>query len=312
MVVFACPGCDGYDYASLCCEQALFKARFEQALESQKLNIKKLEQQLRRMGVNPEDPVAMASIQRVASTFFRAIDEQQGTPYVFREDRQPVSGIDDAGVESPAVQSEDSDQEELDRFIAEIEEAADQEWAAEEAAEREEASKIRYWGREEIGMRGRSSQWRDYHDFEEDAGGRGRGQDSRSGNNQRTVNIRKWDSDDEVSEASEGMESDFNNDVDDQDSEDDDSPELRTRNRDLGGRGGIRQQLHSLDTKPNVQSEFDEFDNSEDELWGSEYSPKASKDNVNNYISSGEESDTLARPSAVLSEKNIDESWDSD
>ncbi|CAN7044891.1 unnamed protein product [Brassica rapa subsp. trilocularis] len=30
--------------------QALFKARFEQALESQKLNIKKTEQQLRRMG----------------------------------------------------------------------------------------------------------------------------------------------------------------------------------------------------------------------------------------------------------------------
>ncbi|KAH7660988.1 YhbY-like protein [Dioscorea alata] len=293
--------------------KALFKARFEQALESQKLNIKKLEQQLRRMGVNPEDPVAMASIQRVASTFFRAIDEQQGTPYVFREDRQPVSGIDDAGEESPAVQSEDSDQEELDRFIAEIEEAADQEWAAEEAAEREEASRIRYWGKEEMGMRGRSSQWRDYNDFEEDAGGRGRGQDSRSGNKPRTMNIRKWDSDDEVSEASEGMESDLNNDVDDQDSEDDDSPVLRTRNKDLGGgRGKIRRQLHSSDTKLNAQSEFDEFDNSEDELWGSEYGPKASKDNVNNYISSGEESDTLARPSAVLSKKNMDESWDSD
>ena len=293
----------------MCCEQALFKARFEQALESQKLNIKKLEQQLRRMGVNPEDPVAMASIQRVASTFFRAIDEQQGTPYVFREDRQPISGIDDAREESPALQSEDSDQEELDRFIAEIEEAANQEWAAEEAAEREEVSKIRYWGKDEMGMRGRSTQWRDYDDFEGDPGSSGRGRDSRSGNKLRTMNIRKWDSNDEVSEASEGMESE-----DDQDSEDDDSPMLSTRNKDLGGRGGMRRQLHSSDTKLNGQSELDEFDNSEDELWGSEYGPKASKSNVNNSVSSGKESDTFAQRStsgAVLS-KTIDESWDSD
>ena len=62
--------------------QALFKARFEQALESQKLNIKKIEQQLRRMGVNPEDPAAMASIQRVASTFFNATDKKEGSLYV--------------------------------------------------------------------------------------------------------------------------------------------------------------------------------------------------------------------------------------
>jgi hypothetical protein len=95
--------------------QALFKARFEQALESQKLNIKKIETQLCRKGVNPEDPVAMASIQRVASTFFRAIDEQQGTPYVFRGDTQSV--VETAEMkELRDHPSEDSDQEELDRF----------------------------------------------------------------------------------------------------------------------------------------------------------------------------------------------------
>lgn len=131
--------------------KALFKARFEQALESQKLNIKKTEQQLRRMGVNPEDPVAMASIQRVASTFFNAIDKKEGSPYVFQDDRQSeAESMHDIQLSAPAA---DSDQEELDRFIAEIEDAADKEWAAEEAAENEEAGKIRYWNREEFGGR---------------------------------------------------------------------------------------------------------------------------------------------------------------
>ncbi|KAF3793640.1 putative CRM domain-containing protein [Nymphaea thermarum] len=134
--------------------KALFKARFEQALDSQKLNIKKLEQQLRQMGVNPEDPIAMASVQRVASTFFRAIDEKQGTPYVFQGDRHDPSQADETEDEL-VVPSEDSDQEELDRFIAEIEDAADQEWAAEEAAEKEEVGRIRYWNEEDIGGRSR-------------------------------------------------------------------------------------------------------------------------------------------------------------
>lgn len=132
--------------------KALFKARFEQALESQKLNIKKIEQQLRRMGVNPEDPVAMASIRRVASTFFNAIDKREGSPYIFPGDKQsgpePYSNIGQAE-EPPA----DSDQEELDKFISEIEHAADQEWAAEEAAEKEEFGRLRYWNREEFGGR---------------------------------------------------------------------------------------------------------------------------------------------------------------
>ncbi|GAB2274136.1 hypothetical protein Dimus_008908 [Dionaea muscipula] len=129
--------------------KALFKARFEQALESQKLNIKKYEQELRRKGINPEDPVAIASIQRVASTFFNAIDKKEGSPYVFhgdekaKQDSMKVLELSDPGI--------DSDQEELDKFIAEIEGAADREWAEEEAAEKEELGKIRYLNREEYG-----------------------------------------------------------------------------------------------------------------------------------------------------------------
>lgn len=136
--------------------QALFKARFEQALESQKLNIKKIEQQLRRMGVNPEDPVAMASIQRVASTFFNAIDQKEGSPYVFQGDKELV-GEPKRNIEH-SEPPDDSDQEELDKFIAEIEDAADEEWAEEEAAENEETGKIRYWNREEFGGRFRRSE----------------------------------------------------------------------------------------------------------------------------------------------------------
>ncbi|KAK7381440.1 hypothetical protein VNO78_34130 [Psophocarpus tetragonolobus] len=149
--------------------KALFKARFEQALESQKLNIKKIEQQLRRMGVNPEDPAAMASIQRVASTFFNAIDKKEGSPYVFREGKQsitePTEGFEDS---EPTV---DSDQEELDRFIAEIEDAADKEYKAEEAKEKEEFGRIRYWNREEFGGRYRRSDASRYDDHDVEAKG---------------------------------------------------------------------------------------------------------------------------------------------
>ncbi|GER45985.1 RNA-binding CRS1 / YhbY (CRM) domain protein [Striga asiatica] len=139
--------------------KALFKARFEQALDSQKLNIKKTEQELRRKGVNPDDPVAIASIQRVASTFFNAIDKREGSPYVFREDRTRTTTkpaepeqVSQRARESGEV-DEDSDQEELDRFIAEIEDAADKEWAMEEEAEKEELHRIRYWNREDFGLR---------------------------------------------------------------------------------------------------------------------------------------------------------------
>ncbi|CAN1725668.1 CRM-domain containing factor CFM9, mitochondrial [Linum perenne] len=135
--------------------KALFKARFEQALESQKLNIKKTEQQLRRMGVNPEDPVAMASIQRVASTFFNAIDSKEGSPYVFKGD--DISLAEPANDTEHSEPTSDSDQDELDRFISEIEDAADQEWAAEEAAEQEEFGRIRYLNKADFGGRIRRS-----------------------------------------------------------------------------------------------------------------------------------------------------------
>ncbi|KAJ0433161.1 putative CRM domain-containing protein [Helianthus annuus] len=128
--------------------KALFKARFEQALDSQKLNIKKIEQQLRRMNINPDDPVAMASIQRVASTFFNAIDKKEGSPYVFQGEKHSGPGPATVNIKEPES-GEDSDQEELDKFIAEIEDAADKEWEVEEAAEKEEVNRIRYLYRED-------------------------------------------------------------------------------------------------------------------------------------------------------------------
>lgn len=114
------------------------------------------------MGVNPEDPIAMASIQRVASTFFNAIDKKEGSPYVFQGEKQPVDEI------SPSEPPDDSDQEELDRFIAEIEDAADQEWAEEEAAEKEEADKIRYWNKEDFRERFKSLGSRGEYDSDDD------------------------------------------------------------------------------------------------------------------------------------------------
>ncbi|KAL8139846.1 hypothetical protein V2J09_005867 [Rumex salicifolius] len=131
--------------------KALFKARFEQALESQKLNIKKIEQTLRRKGVNPEDPVAMASIQKVAATFFNAIDQKEGSPYVFRGDED--SKIDPHKILQSSEPGDDSEDEELDKFISEIEDAADKEWVAEEAAEKEEFDRLKYWNREDYSGR---------------------------------------------------------------------------------------------------------------------------------------------------------------
>lgn len=153
--------------------KALFKARFEQALESQKLNIKKIEQQLRKKGISPDDPVAMASIQRVASTFFNAIDKKEGSPYVFREAEEFVKEPQKSSEQCEA--GEDSDQEELDKFIAEIEDAVDKEWAEEEAAEKEEFGKIRYRNKEDYGGRFNKPE-RFVDNFSDDGdGGRGRG-----------------------------------------------------------------------------------------------------------------------------------------
>lgn len=131
--------------------KALFKARFEQALESQKLNIKKIEQQLRRKGINPDDPVAMASLHKVASTFFNALDKKDGSPFMLHGEEEPMKEPRQRLELSEPV--EDSDREELDKFIAEIEDAVDKEWTAEEAAEKEELGKIRYWNKEGSGGR---------------------------------------------------------------------------------------------------------------------------------------------------------------
>ncbi|KAG6506174.1 hypothetical protein ZIOFF_031492 [Zingiber officinale] len=180
---------------------ALFKARFEQALESQKLNIKKIEQELRRKGVNPEDPIAMASIQRIATTFFRAIDEKQGTPYIFHGDKPSTAEIVDNLDESIDVPSEDSDQEELDRFIREIEDAADKEWEEEEAVEKEELSRIRYWGKDDMGRSSRAPNWRSDNSEDEDRAHvrRWNGTSTGLGNTER----KNWDSDNDMSTASE-------------------------------------------------------------------------------------------------------------
>lgn len=71
--------------------------------------------------------------------------------------------------------AEDSDQEELDDFIAQIEKAADDEWAAEEEAEKEEAGKIRYWNKEDIGNRFRRSGMTGSDESDDETGGRSSG-----------------------------------------------------------------------------------------------------------------------------------------
>ncbi|EYU44804.1 hypothetical protein MIMGU_mgv1a005771mg [Erythranthe guttata] len=173
--------------------KALFKARFEQALESQKLNIKQREQELRRRGVNPEDPVAMASIQRVASTFFNAIDKREGSPYIFREDKTTTrSRVEPEGLKLPQDSGDESDQEDLDKFIADLEVAADKEWEEEEAAEKEELHRIRYWNRE---------------DFGDDENG-GRVKNWNQNQNHRRTNGNRRGEDRDFSEVDEDLESD--------------------------------------------------------------------------------------------------------
>ncbi|CAN4120115.1 unnamed protein product [Withania somnifera] len=176
--------------------KALFKARFEQALESQKLNIKKIEQELRRKGINPDDPAARASIQRVASTFFNAIDKKEGSPYVFQEDYGTRLGYS-SSVDEKHSTAEDSDQEELDHFIAQIEKAADDEWAAEEEAEKEEVGKIRYWNKEDIGNRFRRSGMIGIDESDDETGGRSSGTSKTYG--------RKIGYDDEQDDVSEDV-----------------------------------------------------------------------------------------------------------
>lgn len=258
--------------------QALFKARFEQALESQKLNIKKTEQQLRRMGVNPEDPVAMASIQRVASTFFNAIDKKEGSPYVFHGDKQAERGSSGANSEESEPGDEDSDQEELDRFIAEIEEAADKEWEEEEAAEQEESGRIRYWNREEFAGRSRGPEMRSYgdsggHGFrrnEGDSGGHGFRRNERDTRSQRRSN----DSGDD-------------DDSDQLDSEDDEIPKRFDRARPDTRRQGRDFKRRSPDPIPRARSEEDELSDLDNTMWDS----GDEEDAPANYISSSSDGD---------------------
>lgn len=232
--------------------KALFKARFEQALESQKLNIKKLEQQLRRMGVNPDDPVAMASIQRVASTFFNAIDKKDGSPYVFREDKQ--SKVEPSSNLQRSEPGEDSDQEELDRFIAEIEDAADKEWAEEEAAEKEELSKIRYWSRDDLGGRFRRSELlRSEDSVDNTRGGGWSWKDAQSGRRQSD------DSDDEGDEEWDsngvGDASDYKSDTADHDRA---RYKFKAPRVEMGKQNGVGRANGNEGFKRNVEAKFSE------------------------------------------------------
>lgn len=259
--------------------QALFKARFEQALDSQKLNIKKIEQQLRRMNVNPDDPVAMASIQRVASTFFNAIDKKEGSPYVFHGDKQSEPST--ININEPES-GEDSDQEELDKFIAEIEDAADREWEAEEAAEKEEVDRIRYLYRED-------------YDGRYTKPGMGRMAPQRSSNSE-------------------------NDDVDDDADEDGndsdeapyayDAPKVERRKGDKNGKHGNGGRFIERDKDRLMRESVQEESDAEDIL----------DDLENVMFESDEENESrfLSKPanyeneSKVKTTKNADEDWDSD
>lgn len=276
--------------------KALFKARFEQALESQKLNIKKTEQDLRRKGVNPDDPVAMASIQRVASTFFNAIDKREGSPYIFREDKS--TQIETDKLQQPEDAEDDSDQEELDRFIAEIEDAADKEWAAEEAAEKEEVDRVRYWNRD------------DFSRFRRDD--RIRGEGSEDENNVRTRNwsqTRKRTSvdgeseDDNVSELDHEWDSndDVNCDGDGEDSEEglDKLPWSkleRQKDNKIGkanSEGLERNNIRSRGRMKDTSMSEDMLSDLDDAMWGSdegeEQNVTNSRSSINNYQSSSDD-----------------------
>ncbi|KAG6602411.1 CRM-domain containing factor CFM9, mitochondrial, partial [Cucurbita argyrosperma subsp. sororia] len=225
--------------------KALFKARFEQALDSQKLNIKKIEQELRRKGINPEDPVAMASIQRVASTFFNAIDKKEGTPYVFYGDKQTATEIE-RNMEEEESHS-DSDQEELDRFIAEIEDAADRDWVAEEAAEKEELSQIRYRNREEHGGRLRKSDMRTNNSSDDEI-------EKPSVWRQRDSKQRLYDSEEEDDEhANEEWDSDDGQNANDLDSDADDSDGAHGIVKTTRGAGGRHDLAKNRSFKRNVE-----------------------------------------------------------
>ncbi|OVA20597.1 RNA-binding [Macleaya cordata] len=304
--------------------KALFKARFEQALESQKLNIKKIEQQLRRKGVNPEDPVAMASIQRVASTFFSAIDEKQGTPYVFHGDKHSVGKHDNREDQDPF--SEEQEQQQLDKFIADIEEAAEQEWEAEEAAEKEELGRMRYWNREDAGGRSRRSAMSG-GDSEDEMRGRRRDWED-NGSRNRTRDTRKWDNDDEddkVAEASGDDEWDHNDLDSDADSSDEAHDEFKVsktinkkqnmncRAENKGGykkQGGVRPRGKISEEDAEFDSDVDSSDESLDEFKEPRTIKRKQNVNCRTENKGGFKKQAGVRPRGKISEE--DSEFDSD
>ncbi|XP_042499394.1 CRM-domain containing factor CFM9, mitochondrial isoform X2 [Macadamia integrifolia] len=316
--------------------KALFKARFEQALDSQKLNIKKYEQQLRRMGVNPEDPVAMASIQRVASTFFNAIDNKERSPYVFHGDRQ--SAIDPDTREDPEKPSEDSDQEELDRFIADIEDAANQEWEEEEAKEKEEMGRMRYRNREDWGGRSRTS-YISNGDSEDETTGRRRDREDTRGRH-RTFGMRKNDSDheDEALEASGDEDWDshsmgdagYTNDALDSDEDDDEfkgqtimnTKQQSEREKKKGFEKNVRVGRRGKNAGDDSGSE-NMFGDLENELWDSgdeEEHDSIAQGDADDFMDRSDEEEGHSRNNdwqngrnrRIKTVKQVDETWDSD
>lgn len=255
------------------------------------------------MGVNPEDPIAMASIQRVASTFFRAIDEKQGSPYIFHGDKTTIPDADEDIPDDPppALSGDDSDQEELDRFITEIEESADQEWEAEEAAEKEEMSRIRYWNRDG----GRPSNWHGGM-ANDDLGVRKRDQDIENGR-RRTTDVRRWNSD-ENSEASSGGE----------DSEESDDEDSEGEVHSALGEGALKSRPNFRVTssgkfrergfKEDSESDNNMSSDSENDLWDSDDNSGSARKNNGNI----HENERNRGARIDEKNKNDDECWDSD
>jgi hypothetical protein len=86
---------------------------------------------------------------------------------------------------------------------SEIETAAEKQWEEEEAAEKEESSRMRYWEREDLGERRGFSRSYENSDDEE----RGYRRYRRDDNNNRTSDARRWDDDSEVQASDEEWDS---------------------------------------------------------------------------------------------------------
>ena len=161
-------------------------------------------------------------------------------------------------------------------------------------------------------MRGRNPTWRSDNSGEDHYKGHG--------NKQRTMDIRKWDSGDDISEASEEGEEDSGDELDEED--------VRVKLASTKPRkdGTFRMQNVGRLSDASSGSDGEIFGGSEgDELWESEdekdHHGKVSKDDAYNYHSgvefSGEEEfsgdgRSKGRTVEESKKKSIDESWDSD